>query len=95
MDDVRLRVNNLPKGFTGDDLYGLFKEFGKIKHVKILNEGSTYSCGQICFEKEEVGKIAMNKMDGKKICGSHIISVTTNVINGDTQEQFLKRREGN
>jgi hypothetical protein len=42
-----------------------------------------------------VGKIAMNKMDGKKICGSHTISVTTNVRNLDTEEKFLKRREGN
>jgi RNA recognition motif-containing protein len=69
MSDVKLRVQNLPESFTEHELWKLFKDFDQIRRVKIFDRGSTLYHGEISFEEEEVGRLAVIIMDGMKICG--------------------------
>lgn len=88
---TNLYVQNLPKGFTNQDLTDLFKGFGEIVSVKIneRKEGS----GFVNFKDHENAKKALNETNMKKTIGD---STSTLIVSPHVyrKENDLKPKAG-
>lgn len=72
---MKLSVLSLPRGFTEQDLEGLFKEHGNVKACSLVLDdktGTSKGFGFVEMELEEDAMTAIGKLHGTRVRGNKI-----------------------
>ena len=70
-----LYVSGLPPSFTGDQLYAIFGEFGRLRQVRVGSEAHTKGTAFVVYEDIWDAKDAVDKLTGFRLSKTKYLQV--------------------